>query len=442
MPELDRCRGAILGLAVGDALGAPVEGLKGGHILQLYGGLEDYFDSTVAWADKPHRFRLPGLYTDDTQQALALADSLVRCRGLNPDHFRGLLLDLARSATGEPLGAHRGAGSSIAALIRADDEAIDLNRAGPVSASTGAMMRAAPCGLFFDEEEAVVRAGLGQALVTHRDPRSAVMAALAALAVFRMASGGWDRVEPATRLRELSDAAPGVEQMLEREFIHLIPIPLMARLGSAASGMRLLPRLTELPEQRMAFNQIIAEANRQYPDHKITEAGQGFVMASGLSALFIGLTAPDYEDAVKTAVLLGKDTDTTAAIAGAIAGARWGEDAIPERWRRGLRNGKQVGLRGDALCWREAEGLGLKDLVRMETELTILEVRERDAFILANTAKQDGEPGNRPPKKKPASPPAPAPVAEKKPDAPPTPTELIRRGKKQKPERKKAPWKN
>ena len=438
MPDLDRCRGAILGLAVGDALGAPVEGLKGGHIVQLYGGVDDYFDPTVAWADRPHRFRLRGLYTDDTQQALALADSLVHCRGLNADHFRDLLLDLARAATGQPQGAHRGAGGSIAALIRSADEGVDFTRVAPSSASTGAMMRAAPCGLYFDDDDAIIRAALGQALVTHRDPRSVVMAALAALAVARMASGAWDKTPAADRLRELSDAAPGIEHILESEFIHLIPVPLLGRLGLAASGMRLLPRLPELPEPRMVWNQIIAEANRQFPEHKITEAGQGFVMASGLAALYIGLTAPDYEDAVKTAVLLGKDTDTTAAIAGAIVSARWGEDGIPEKWRRGLRNSKQVGLRGDALCWRESEGLGLKDLVKMETEATLLEVREREAFVLAMTPKNEGAPGGRPLKKKPVPPTAPRP-AEKQPEDPPTPTQQERRGKWQKSERKKAP---
>jgi len=438
MPVLERCRGAMLGLAVGDALGAPVEGLKGGHIVQLYGRLDDYPDAAVAFRAKPQRFRLRGLYTDDTQQALALADTLVRCRGFNADHFRQSLLDLARADTGQPLGAHRGAGAGIAALVRADDEGLDFMAVAPASAGTGAMMRAAPVGLFFESDEAVLRAAIEQSLVTHRDPRSAVMAAMAALAVARAASGAWDRVKPPARLRELAEAAPEAERMLEREFIHLVPIAGMGRLGLAASGMRLLPRLPELPERQMVWNQIVAEANRQFPEHKITEPGQGFVMASGLSALFLGLTAADYEDAVLSAVLLGKDTDTMAAIAGAIAGARWGEEGIPAKWLRGLRNAKQVGLRGDALCAREAEGLKLKDLTAMEAELTRLEVKERAAFVAAMIAKGEVPPPltdqQRDARRKPEEP--------KIGEAAPMPAPDVRRGKRQKPDRKKAPWKN
>jgi hypothetical protein len=182
----------------------------------------------------------------------------------------------------------------------------------------------------------------------------------------------------------------------------------------------------------------VAEANRQFPEHKITEPGQGFVMASGLSALFLGLTAADYEDAVLSAVLLGKDTDTMAAIAGAIAGARWGEEGIPAKWLRGLRNAQQVGLRGDALCAREAEGLKLKELAAMEAELTRLEVKERAAFVAAMIAKGEVPPPltdqQRDARRKPEEP--------KIGEAAPMPAPDVRRGKRQKPDRKKAPWKN
>ena len=429
-----RYRGAMLGLAVGDALGAPVESLKAGHIRQLYGEIVTYVDPAVAWQDKPRFWRMPGLYSDDTQQALALADALVRCRGFDARYFIKLLADLARAETGGHFGAHRGTGGNFRATVRALMEGVEPDRASRPSAGIGAMMRAAPCGLYFaDDPEAALRGAIAQGLVTHNDPRSLVMAAVAADAVNQAVTGAWDRSGPAERMRALATAAAAAERMVEKEFIARLPVATLDRIGMAAAAVAMLPRLLELPEEGMAFKQIVAEANRQFPEHKITEPGQGFVMAAGMSALFMALAANNYEDAVKTAVHLGKDTDTMAAIVGGICGARFGEDAVPEGWRKGLVNAEQVALRGEALLAREAAGLGLKDLVAMEAELTRKEVAAREAFILKVAPKFEGpKPPARPAAK--APPPDPESEAGKQ-------LQRDRHQKKQKHKREKSPWK-
>ena len=64
MPHLfrvDRVRGCLLGLAVGDALGAPLEGLSPQQIRTHYGRVTNYVDGVLAWKRKPHRWRMPGL---------------------------------------------------------------------------------------------------------------------------------------------------------------------------------------------------------------------------------------------------------------------------------------------------------------------------------------------------------------------------------------------
>ncbi len=430
MDELERYRGAMLGLAVGDALGAPVEGLKDGHILQLYGRIEGYVDAAKAWKDRPRRWRQKGLYTEDTQHALALADALVKCRGLNRAYFTELLLDLARAETGLPLGAHRGADDDFRATIGALQGGTPPDQAGRPGAGIAPMARAAPVGLYFaGEDDALLRAAVEQGLVTHRDPRSLVMAAVAARAVELSVSGAWDRARPAGRAEDLLDAAAAAERVVEKEYIHFIPIAGMDRFGMALAGLKLLPRLYDLPSEKMAFNQITAEANRQFPEHKITEPGQGFVMAAGLSALFIALGAPDFEDGVLRAVHLGKDTDTMAAIVGAILGARLGESAIPAPWRDKLVNADQVAWRGEALLQKNWEGLTVKDLVKMETDLTGREEKERQALVL----KFEQKGGLRPPPKKTKKEAAPAPAY--------MPSALDRKKKRQKTTREKAPWK-
>ena len=75
LTRLDRVRGCLIGLAVGDALGAPLEGLSAQQIQAHYGIVDNYVDGALAWKKKPYRWRMPGLYSDDTQQALAQATS-------------------------------------------------------------------------------------------------------------------------------------------------------------------------------------------------------------------------------------------------------------------------------------------------------------------------------------------------------------------------------
>src|SRR5215217_7796857 len=86
MPQktrLDRARGCMLGLAIGEALGAPLEGLSAQQIRAHYGVVVDYVDGARAWKKKPYRWRFPGLYSDDTQQALALSDVLLEWGGVD-----------------------------------------------------------------------------------------------------------------------------------------------------------------------------------------------------------------------------------------------------------------------------------------------------------------------------------------------------------------------
>jgi len=424
----------MLGLAVGDAIGSPVEGLKGGYIRQLYGEVSGYVDPAVAWRKKPRRWRMSGLYSDDTQQAMALADALVKCRGYGAGYFSKLLCGQARAETGGQFGAHRGTGKNFRSSVRALLDGAGPDKAGLPTAGIGAMMRAAPCGLYFaDDGEAAIRSAVEQGLITHRDPRALVMAALAAIAVTRGVTGSWDKKTPSERAADLALAAARAEELVERDFVHLVPIECMDRFGMALRGVEMLPRLVELPDESMAFKQIVGEANRQFPAHKITEPGQGFVMASGMSALFIAITSRDYEDGVKRAVRLGKDTDTMAAIVGAILGARHGEESIPEPWREGLINAEQVALRGEALLAKDAAGLGLKDIVKMEAELTRNEVSAREEFI--ERMEQKGVAQKKPKPKKPAPPPEPE-AAEAEPGA-----KARDRRKKKKRKRVKAPWK-
>src|SRR3954467_13056772 len=90
-----RARGCLLGLAIGDALGAPLEGLSAQQVRAHYGQVSGYVDGAVAWKRKPYRWRMPGLYTDDTQQALALSDVLIESGRADAGRLADVYLALA-----------------------------------------------------------------------------------------------------------------------------------------------------------------------------------------------------------------------------------------------------------------------------------------------------------------------------------------------------------
>jgi ADP-ribosylglycohydrolase len=89
------------------------------------------------------------------------------------------------------------------------------------------------------------------------------------------------------------------------------------------------------------------------PDDSPDGKGEGYVVDALRSARWAVVTTTNYENAVKFAVSLVNDTDTTACIAGGIAGLRYGVDGIPQRWRDGL-CGQEIDepLRDALLAWR------------------------------------------------------------------------------------------
>ena len=100
--RLDRFRGSLLGLAIGDALGAPLEGLSPQQIRAHYQQVTDYVDGARAWKKKPFRWRLPGLYTDDTQQALALTDVLLETKHADLRRLAEVYVEMATPGDESP----------------------------------------------------------------------------------------------------------------------------------------------------------------------------------------------------------------------------------------------------------------------------------------------------------------------------------------------------
>jgi ADP-ribosyl-[dinitrogen reductase] hydrolase len=293
---LDRAVGCMVGAAVGDALGAPFEFLPGGGyrarfpapLPDVHGGdTEMVGGGAFDWA--------PGEFTDDTQMALAIAESLLAHGRYDLDDIWQRWRVWARSS--------KDVGATTATALRAEDHRdarerhADLGR----TAGNGALMRAFPLALAtlqVDDGRARTVV-LEQAAATHPHP-AAGWGAWFAVAAMRGAilSGGDATVAKGAALDRIGREAVLME---ERE-----------------------------PEHAPRFVAML-DAGWRPAD---ADVGNGSVWGCLAQAVWSLRRSDDYESAVVEVVDLGADADTVACVTGALAGAVHGIGAVPERWRR------------------------------------------------------------------------------------------------------------
>lgn len=269
-----RAVGAFIGLAIGDALGAPLEGLPPAPIAvtEMQGG-------------GIHGTR-PGQYTDDTLQASALAQTLLQCGGFDPDDFARRLV-LVYRAHPEFFGpTSRAVLDLIEGGTRPGVAARTVYEERGEGRSNGSVMRGIPVGIFYPPGE-VRGTSLAASRVTHFDPAAGEASAF----VNRMVSG-------ICRGEEVDTA-----------------------FGRALAAC-------EEPELRR-----LLEDYRAYPPEPSLDA----VLCTHC-AVRVFMDASSFREALVAAVNLGGDADTVGAIAGGLAGARYGCEAIPPSWLSALRD--------------------------------------------------------------------------------------------------------
>jgi len=281
-----RFRGCILGLVVGDALGMPWEFMSPQEIHDFWNG-ED-FARGRAQPDLES-----GQYTDDTMSMRCLLESLASCRGLDIDDFQNRLIEWYRSGDLRGIGAN-----SLTAIqmLERGEQLPDTPLRGSRGATNGAAMRVAPLGLFFCEDEDGLRDAVRLASeVTHRHPEALAGAMAVSFSVARSVLG----------------EVPADELMAE------------ASRFTAPSGV----------SRQLEFAQRLLERGTDCAG-AIRELGNSaYAVESVPAALFCACRHPtSYDDAVVAAIRGGGDTDTVGSMAGAVAGARLGLPAIPDRW--------------------------------------------------------------------------------------------------------------
>jgi ADP-ribosyl-[dinitrogen reductase] hydrolase len=294
--KAERIKGGIVGLLVGDALGVPYEF----HARQEIPAFDEIEFEPPVWFRRAHAGVSPGTYSDDGAQALILLNTLLECGTFDAAHFAGGLVEWYDKGFMAVGGVVFDVGIQTAAAIgelKRGTEPLLAGGTDEYSNGNGSLMRVLPLALWHTGTDLeLVADAFDQSAVTHGHLRAKLCCALYCL---------WAR-------RILQNAQNAWESAVET----------------------LYEIFSEGTIERTEFE------TRIFPKDAIFDVkGSGYVVDSLRAARWANGNKT-YEETVKAAISLGDDTDTTACIAGGIAGLKFGINSIPERWRENLRGEK------------------------------------------------------------------------------------------------------
>ncbi len=285
----DRYRGALVGLAVGDALGTTLEFKPPGSfepIEEIVGG---------------GPFNLPaGAWTDDTSMALCLAESLLERKGFDPvdqlERYVCWYRDGHLSSIGRCFDIGVGTRAALTRFERTREPF--PGDADPSGGGNGSLMRLAPVPMLFaDRTDELAQRAVDSARTTHGAPQA--HDATRYLAGLIAGDLGGESKQTLIGGAPYEPPGSGTAQDLHPE------------VAAVAAGSF---REKEPPEI----------------------AGRGYVVPALEAALWALHTTEDFAEGVRAAVNLGEDADTTGAIYGQLAGAVYGFEGIPNRWRESV----------------------------------------------------------------------------------------------------------
>jgi len=313
----ERFRGALLGVAVGDALGAPAEFLTRYEIHKRFGG-ELREMTGGGWLKLE-----PGQWTDDTAQTLLLAESYVARRAFDGLDFSIRLVNWLRD---DPPNIGNQTRLALERVREAPTRWAEAARevwleGGAVMAGNGSLMRCSPTALFrLNNVDLLVRESIQQSQLTHYDPRCCEACVVANFTLSRLLHGEYspDLAQQARMFLRAIRPAPSY-----KNWIFTFDPARISR--AAAESSQCLP----YPEEPDAVDTALGALDSLGPgDLRST----GYAVDTLQAALWIALRATSFEEGLIQAVNLGGDADTLGAVAGGLLGARFGVREIPARW--------------------------------------------------------------------------------------------------------------
>ncbi len=254
---------------------------------------------TVRWGEEGSHGQPPGTWSDDGALMLALLDSLLE-RGFDVEDQGARAVRWMREGAYTPGGRFDIGGTTKAALTRISQgtPAATAGGSGEGDNGNGSLMRILPIALVNPDETddgTLVAQASAASAVTHAHQRSRITCAIYVLLARNLLAGMQDRAEA---------------------------------VGEAVASFSAV-----MPDEWLEEFQVVEEY------HQYT--GGGYVVDSFWSACDALVEASSYAETIERAIGYGNDTDTTACVAGGLAGIHWGVEAIPREWRDGMR-GREI----------------------------------------------------------------------------------------------------
>ena len=301
---LDKFKGTLLGVAIGDTLGRPFEGLIRIRIHSQFENFKKFIE---------HNKKLFYTYTDDTQLTLHTARAVIDGWGFKEDY---LIREFIKWLDDPPIGPGFGCLSSIQKL----KYGIDWKRAASKSGGNGTAMRVSPIGLFYCKDpKALEHAAIRSSIITHSHPAASVGALITAKAI-----------------AYLIDKNPNTRFPIDDFFEYIIAPLVNSNDPVWQEFLTILYTLKEnldIPIEAglIKFSQIGVKSPFFIEEY----LGKAFVHPYAIStvacAIFIFLKClTSFEECVFELATAGGDSDTVAAIGGSLAGSYFGSKYIPE----------------------------------------------------------------------------------------------------------------
>jgi len=301
---LDKFSGTLLGVAIGDSLGRPFEGLLRERIYSQFDNFKEFI---------MRKRRVFKTYTDDTQLTLHTAKALIQGSGFNENNF---IREYVKWLDDPPIGPGFGCISSIQKL----KYGIPWQKAASNSGGNGTAMRVSPIGLFYCKDiKNLTNAALKSSIITHSHPAASAGAIVIARAI-----------------AFLIDKSIGTSFSIEDFFATIISSISNSQENIWEEFIEILKRVKDnlnisIKAGLIKFSQVGVKSPFFIEDY----LGKAFVHPYTLStvacAIFVFLkNLNSFEDCIIQLATAGGDSDTVGAIGGSLAGAYFGLGNVPE----------------------------------------------------------------------------------------------------------------
>ena len=381
-PIKDKILGSWFGMALGEAMGLSVRGLKPETVSQCFKQMDGFKDVRPFIGKGVKRFSLQGLYGAQTQLALSACEVLLMNRKMVREDFLGYLIRLTSEGPEPYLGLLRHPQGRFRRILNAFPDLPLGILPGKNFSDCSFISLAVPVALYHPKDPAAMRKQVLEAfLAIDRNLNEAAAIVMTGYCIQKFldlqeTEDGLD-VDGKNLVLEVAEFCEQTETFFKEEYGQLwednaIEFPL-------SHSFRRLIECWNLSFEE--FKMRICEQASPWLPSPVNHISQGLALTLIPLALRLALKEEKKFSSLLTRALnMGRAADSLGTLVGALAGALYGFSSIPDAWRTGLMNAKEIKIRGEALFSRRYPK-GAKDLVEMESGLTQKEYESGKKYI-------------------------------------------------------------